>query len=270
MTTPDRYRAFARECMQWAEKAKDIKHRETLLDMSACWAETAAHVIWTNPSASRPMLRTERDSSKSLVRPAGNRLLAALPDDAFILLEPDLRQLTLPQGVVCHGAGDPINQVYFPHTGMISQHITTGDGDMVETSSTGREGAVGLQCGFGPRLSFTRTMVQIGWFGALEDTGSVSTYLAEGVEDVGAVAHQATNVRIGTCRVDSGKCMTRSQYCKLDTPCVEERSWRNKQSVRLLMLHTVEGAVDIAARGDIEGQNLLSSGSRPYFTQDGL
>jgi len=53
-----------------------IKHRETLLDMSACWAETAAHVIWTNPSASRPMLRTERDSSKSLVRPAGNRLLA--------------------------------------------------------------------------------------------------------------------------------------------------------------------------------------------------
>ena len=34
MTTPDRYRAFARECMQWAEKAKDIKHREILLDMA--------------------------------------------------------------------------------------------------------------------------------------------------------------------------------------------------------------------------------------------
>ena len=160
MTTPDRYRAFARECMQWAEKAKDIKHRETLLDMSTCW-ETAARVIWTNPTASRRMLRIERDRLNSLTRPAGNRLLAALPDDAFILLGPDLRQLTLPQGVVCHGAGDPINQVYFPHTGMISQHITTGDGDMVETSSTGREGAVGLQCGFGPRLSFTRTMVQI-------------------------------------------------------------------------------------------------------------
>jgi CRP-like cAMP-binding protein len=44
---------------------------------------------------------------------------------------------------------------------MISQLISTGEGDMVETSSTGREGAVGLQAGFGPRLSFTRAAVQI-------------------------------------------------------------------------------------------------------------
>jgi CRP-like cAMP-binding protein len=111
------------------------------------------------------MPRTERDN---LSRVTGNRLLTALPDDAFALLEPDLRQLTLPQGVVCYGAGDPIDQVYFPQTGMISLLITTGDGDMVETAATGREGAVGLQCGLGPRLSFTRAMVQIpGRFAAI-------------------------------------------------------------------------------------------------------
>jgi len=111
------------------------------------------------------MPRTERDG---LPRAAGNRLLAALPDDVFTHLEPDLRQLTLPQGVVCYGAGDPIDQVYFPHTGMISQLIATGDGDMVETSSIGREGAVGLQCGLGSRLSFTRATVQIpGRFSAI-------------------------------------------------------------------------------------------------------
>jgi CRP-like cAMP-binding protein len=108
--------------------------------------------------ANRVMPRTEREG---LARPAGNRLLASLPEDALLLLEPDLRQLTLPQGVVCYSAGDPIDQVYFPQTGMISQLVTTGDGDMVETSSTGRDGAVGVQCGFGPRLSFTRTVVQI-------------------------------------------------------------------------------------------------------------
>src|ERR1700751_4547479 len=113
---------------------------------------------WSNPLASRPILRTERDS---LTKPVGNRLLAALPEDALTLLEPDLRQLTLPQGVGCYSAGDPIDQVYFPHPGMISQLIMTGAGDMVETSSTGREGAVGLQCGLGPRLSFTRATVQI-------------------------------------------------------------------------------------------------------------
>lgn len=122
-------------------------------------------MTWSNPLATRQMPRTELES---LTRSAGNRVLAALPDDVFILLEPDLRQLTLPQGVVCYGAGDPIDQVYFPHTGMISQLITTGDGDMVETCSTGREGAVGLQCGLGSRLSFTRTMVQIpGRFSAI-------------------------------------------------------------------------------------------------------
>ncbi len=106
--------------------------------------------------ATRAALRTD-----SWVRTAGNRLLAALPDDALTLLEPDLRQLTLPQGAVCYGAGEPIDQVYFPHSGMISQLISTGDGDIVETSSTGREGAVGLQSGFGPRMSFTRATVQI-------------------------------------------------------------------------------------------------------------
>jgi CRP-like cAMP-binding protein len=125
-------------------------------------------VTWSNQLTNRPIPRTERDS---WIRSAGNRLLAALPDDAAALLEPDLRQLTLPQGAVCYGAGEPIDQVYFPHTGMISQLISTGDGDMVETSSTGREGAVGLQSGLGPRLSFTRATVQIpGKFSAISAT----------------------------------------------------------------------------------------------------
>src|SRR5262249_56131508 len=36
------------------------------------------------------------------------------------------------------------------------------------SSASGREGAVGLQCGLGPRLSFTRTTVQIpGRFSAI-------------------------------------------------------------------------------------------------------
>lgn len=96
------------------------------------------------------------------LRQLGNRLLAALPGDIFALLEPDLKQVLLPQGVVCFDPGDPINQVYFPHTGMISCLVTTGDGEMVETSSVGCEGAVGLQSGLGQRVSFTRAMVQIG------------------------------------------------------------------------------------------------------------
>jgi hypothetical protein len=40
----ERYRAFARECMRWAERARNIDHREALLDMATNWAEAAARL----------------------------------------------------------------------------------------------------------------------------------------------------------------------------------------------------------------------------------
>ncbi|MFY9837497.1 MAG: Crp/Fnr family transcriptional regulator [Xanthobacteraceae bacterium] len=92
---------------------------------------------------------------------SGNRILAASPDDAFRQLEPDLRHVSLLQGTLCYDAGDPIDQVYFPQSGIVSLLVMTGESEMVETSAIGREGAVGLQCGLGPRLSFSRAVVQI-------------------------------------------------------------------------------------------------------------
>src|SRR5215469_17029807 len=115
-----------------------------------------------------PVVSRPEHPANILNKYAKNRLLAALPEQPIAQLAPDLRQVTLLQGVVCYGTGDPIDQVYFPRTGMISLLVTTGDGDVVETCSIGREGAVGLQCGFGPRLSFTRAIVQIpGRFSAI-------------------------------------------------------------------------------------------------------
>lgn len=102
------------------------------------------------------------DQTSIVISPSDNRLLAALPSDVLALIEEDSREVVLPHGVVCVDAGDPIQQVYFPHTGMISCLVTTGDGEMVETSSVGREGAIGLQSGLGHRVSFTRAIVQIG------------------------------------------------------------------------------------------------------------
>jgi CRP-like cAMP-binding protein len=100
--------------------------------------------------------------TREMASSSSNRILAALPDDAFRQLQPDLRSVTLPQGTVCYDAGTSVDQVYFPESGMISLFVTTREGDIVETSAIGREGAVGLQRGFGPRLSFTRAVVQIG------------------------------------------------------------------------------------------------------------
>ena len=44
MSTADRYRAFACECMRWAERAQDVERRETLLEMATRWAQAAALV----------------------------------------------------------------------------------------------------------------------------------------------------------------------------------------------------------------------------------
>jgi CRP-like cAMP-binding protein len=118
---------------------------------------------WSNP-VTKPAIHSAWETAD---RSAGNRLLAALPDDLVMLLQADLGQVTLAQGAVCYGAGDAIDRVYFPHTGLISLAIVA-DGEMVEISSVGREGAVGLQSGFGRRLSFTRATVQIsGTFSAI-------------------------------------------------------------------------------------------------------
>ena len=45
-----------------------------------------------------------------------NRLLRALPREPLALLEQDLRQVSLTQGLVCFEAGKAIDQVYFPLT----------------------------------------------------------------------------------------------------------------------------------------------------------
>jgi len=98
----------------------------------------------------------------AVIRVLGNRLLAALPVDCLALLAPDRTEVVLGQGVVCYEPGDPIEQIYFPQTGMISLLVTAGDGATVAVASIGREGAAGLHSGLGGRSSFTRAIVQIG------------------------------------------------------------------------------------------------------------
>jgi CRP-like cAMP-binding protein len=50
-----------------------------------------------------------------------------------------MRQVSLQRGTVCFEAGQLIDRVYFPLTGMISLFVTTGDGEMIETGTIGRE-----------------------------------------------------------------------------------------------------------------------------------
>jgi CRP-like cAMP-binding protein len=72
-----------------------------------------------------------------------------------------LKQVSLSQGIVCYGAGDRIDRVYFPISGMISLLVAGRNGEIVETGIIGREGAAGLQSALGERRSYNRVTIQI-------------------------------------------------------------------------------------------------------------
>jgi CRP-like cAMP-binding protein len=73
-----------------------------------------------------------------------NSLLATLPATDLDLLRPELAMIALDQDAVLSRAGEPIEYVFFPHSGAISLMIDMTDGQTVATAAVGREGAVGM------------------------------------------------------------------------------------------------------------------------------
>jgi len=90
-----------------------------------------------------------------------NQFLAALPAKDFSLLAAHLRSVQLERGVVLHDAGDEIEQVYFPLTGMISLVAVMQNGATVLAATVGRAGVVGATVGFGSRRAFGRAVVEM-------------------------------------------------------------------------------------------------------------
>src|SRR5450756_1746197 len=90
-----------------------------------------------------------------------NKLLASLPRDHFDRLLPHLVTVTLPQGDVLVEAGDEVDQIYFPHYGMLSLLAVLRDGKAIETATVGREGVVGAMAGLGLYKSLVRVVVQM-------------------------------------------------------------------------------------------------------------
>jgi CRP-like cAMP-binding protein len=67
--------------------------------------------------------------------PLDNKLLVALPRDHFDRLLPHLVTVSLPQGDVLIEAGDEVDQIYFPHYGMLSLLAVLRDGKAIEVPS---------------------------------------------------------------------------------------------------------------------------------------
>jgi CRP-like cAMP-binding protein len=89
-----------------------------------------------------------------------NSLLDALPAEHLAMIAPHLTQIELERGRLLYDPGDPIDQIYFPHDGVISLMTLMENGAAIETTTIGPEGALGLMAAVSPRQSLSRAMVQ--------------------------------------------------------------------------------------------------------------
>jgi CRP-like cAMP-binding protein len=74
-----------------------------------------------------------------------NRLLAALPADAFQRLRRHLKTVTLRPKQVLQKQGEQIRSVYFPNGGVVSITTVLSDGMTVEAATVGDEGMLGIE-----------------------------------------------------------------------------------------------------------------------------
>jgi CRP-like cAMP-binding protein len=87
-----------------------------------------------------------------------NRLLASLSVRDRARLQPSLAIVDLPLDKVLEEANRPIENVYFPESGIAS--VVAGNGVPVEVGLIGREGMTGLSIVLGDDRSVNRTFVQ--------------------------------------------------------------------------------------------------------------
>jgi CRP-like cAMP-binding protein len=94
-------------------------------------------------------------------RPAGNRLLAALPADDYARLLPHLETISLPFKQILHAPDAPIAHVYFPTEGVVSLVHFSAEGTAVEVATIGNEGMVGLPVFLGAESAPGQALAQV-------------------------------------------------------------------------------------------------------------
>jgi len=85
-----------------------------------------------------------RASPDAPAAPGANELLGALPAEVLHRLLPALERVPLVLKEILHQTGEPIEYVYFPGGGFVSELTVLETGEMVEIATIGREGVVGI------------------------------------------------------------------------------------------------------------------------------
>jgi CRP-like cAMP-binding protein len=91
----------------------------------------------------------------------GNRLLDRLPEEEYDRLAPSLVSESLALKQILVEGDDPIRDVYFPTTALVSTLVVLEDGSEVETTLTGVEGMVGLPVALGIDFGLSKAICQV-------------------------------------------------------------------------------------------------------------
>ncbi|MEP6848526.1 MAG: Crp/Fnr family transcriptional regulator [Acidobacteriota bacterium] len=89
-----------------------------------------------------------------------NHLLAALPEEEFERLKPDLEPVTLALGQVIYESGEQLEYIYFPTTVIISLLYIMENGSTAEIAMAGNDGLVGIALFMGGSTTPSRAVVQ--------------------------------------------------------------------------------------------------------------
>jgi CRP-like cAMP-binding protein len=93
--------------------------------------------------------------------PLSNRILLSLPRSNLKQLEQDLEFIRCEREQILLDVDTPLDQVFFPNSGVISIVAVYADGNVIEMATIGREGFAGVQAFFGARRSSARLLMQI-------------------------------------------------------------------------------------------------------------
>src|SRR5689334_5790741 len=93
---------------------------------------------------------------------SGNRLLAALPQEEYKRLVPNLQPMTFGLGDVVYESGGRLDYLYFPTTSVVSLLYMMEDGSVAEAGLVGNDGVVGVALFLGGQTMPNRAVVQLG------------------------------------------------------------------------------------------------------------
>jgi len=102
--------------------------------------------------------------------PSANLFLKTLPAADIKSLLPHLKTVDLPQEEILFDVGDAIQQVYFPHSGIVSLVVSLASGETIESAMIGRESVVGGSAGLNGQLSVVKAVVQIAGAASVVDS----------------------------------------------------------------------------------------------------